>query len=431
VRQPFAASTSFLGIKLLIQPIVRIILAASCAILIGMIGCATEVTTSTKLQAGNWEMKFEVGDDANRVYIPIDIRVDSLGKITIHNDTEVIQLTEVIHKGDSVHARVAPYLSYLHWKEFNGDSISGYWEDASRDNYKVLFTATPHSENDVVKKAWQKTFDATFSYGTPDQYKAVGIFDRSDNDLSGTFMTETGDYRYLGGDIIDVNDGPSKMSLSCFDGAHLFYFTADVYGDSIKNGMFYSGKHYSEKWNAVVNENAALRDPDSLTILNPGYTSLEFEVRKIEGDTVWFDSVSMGGKVTIVEIFGSWCPNCSDETRFLKTLHEKFGADKLNIIPVAFERGDTFEKQKNAFVNYIGQFEMPFPAYIGGTSSKSECGKVFPALNSIMSYPTTVFLDKKGRVRKIHTGFYGPSTGKYHEFYTERIRLFVEQLINE
>jgi hypothetical protein len=171
-----------------------------------MIGCATEVTTSTKLQAGNWEMKFEVGDDANRVYIPIDIRVDSLGKITIHNDTEVIQLTEVIHKGDSVHARVAPYLSYLHWKEFNGDSISGYWEDASRDNYKVLFTATPHSENDVVKTAWQKTFDATFSYGTPDQYKAVGIFDRSDNDLSGTFMTETGDYRYLGGDIIDEED---------------------------------------------------------------------------------------------------------------------------------------------------------------------------------------------------------------------------------
>jgi hypothetical protein len=49
----------------------------------------------------------------------------------------------------------------------------------------------------------------------------------------------------------------------------------------------------------------------------------------------------------------------------------------------------------------------------------------------VLSYPTTVFVDKKGKVRKIHTGFNGPATGeKFTEFKTE-FKAFVGELLAE
>jgi hypothetical protein len=53
----------------------------------------------------------------------------------------------------------------------------------------------------------------------------------------------------------------------------------------------------------------------------------------------------------------------------------------------------------------------------GGTSKKSEAAKTLPMLNHIMSYPTTIFIDRKGKIKKIQTGFNGPGTGKIYEDY--------------
>jgi len=52
-------------------------------------------------------------------------------------------------------------------------------------------------------------------------------------------------------------------------------------------------------------------------------------------------------------------------------------------------------------------------------------------LNHIMSYPTSIFLDKKGEIRKIRTGFYGPGTGKYYTEYTQNTNDFIQELLAE
>jgi hypothetical protein len=75
------------------------------------------------------------------------------------------------------------------------------------------------------------------------------------------------------------------------------------------------------------------------------------------------------------------------------------------------------------------EMALDYPVFLGG--QKRQAGEVFPMLNKIMSFPTTIFLDKKGEVRKIHTGFYGPGTGDYYTHYTDRIELFVSQLLDE
>ena len=59
-----------------------------------------------------------------------------------------------------------------------------------------------------------------------------------DGRVTGTFLTETGDYRYLEG----VVDGDS-LKLSCFDGSHAFLFHAALDQDSFR-GRFWSGTHW-------------------------------------------------------------------------------------------------------------------------------------------------------------------------------------------
>ena len=52
-------------------------------------------------------------------------------------------------------------------------------------------------------------------------------------------------------------------------------------------------------------------------------------------------------------------------------------------------------------------------------------------LNKIISYPTTIFIDKKGNVRKIYTGFSGPATGEAYTDFVKETTEFVEMLLRE
>jgi thiol-disulfide isomerase/thioredoxin len=201
--------------------------------------------------------------------------------------------------------------------------------------------------------------------------------------------------------------------------------------DSIIDGSFYSGKHWSEPWDARKDENAGLHDPDSLTYIVPGSGAFGFSAKNMQGDPVLFGADQFKEKLTVVQLFGSWCPNCADESRWLSEVYNKYNSQGLQVIPVAFERGDDFEAQKQGVQRLWKSLEMPYQPFIGGRANKGEASQVFPMLNKVMSYPTAIIIDKKGEVRKIHTGFYGPGTGKYYHHHTERLELFLRQLLEE
>jgi hypothetical protein len=48
-----------------------------------------------------------------------------------------------------------------------------------------------------------------------------------------------------------------------------------------------------------------------------------------------------------------------------------------------------------------------------------------------VAFPTTIFIDKKGQVRHIHTGFSGPGTGKYYDQYVEEFNRLIDKLVSE
>jgi peroxiredoxin len=258
-----------------------------------------------------------------------------------------------------------------------------------------------------------------------EEYIGKGIFLQEDNRVTGTFRTTTGDYRYLDG----VMDGDS-LKLSAFDGAHAFLFTAKV-TDSSMNGVFYSGNHFKEPFVSTRNDSYELPDPDSLTFINEGYDKLTFSFPDSDKNMVSLDDVEYQNKVVIVQLMGTWCPNCLDESKFLVDYLKK--NKDLKVIGLAFESAKTEEKAFKGIERLKDRIELSYPILLAqfGSVDKLEAQQKLPMLNHILSYPTTIFIDKKGTVRKIHTGFNGPATGdKYVEF-KKNFNEIVTKLLNE
>lgn len=338
----------------------------------------------------------------------------------------MVPTTDYKMDGDTVQFRIAHYPSYIRYHADSEKAFSGRWIDSARADYSIPFSATLQGPTRSTFPSLGNNNDrykVTFDPGSEHAYSAQGLLSPGAGPCSGTFLTETGDYRFLQG-----SKGDQKLILSCFDGAHLFFFASDVEGDSLTNGVFRSGKHYSSTWEGVRNDHFTLADPDSLTYLNDGYSGeFSFQVLDHTGDIKEFSNSDYQGKLSIIQIFGSWCPNCLDENKYYADLHARYASRGLQIIPVAFERQTDF----GANVSTIGrQFEglgITYPFYIGGTSSKAEASRVFSQLNQVISYPTSIFLDSNGKVLRVHTGFYGPGTGEAYDTFVSTTEAFIEE----
>jgi thiol-disulfide isomerase/thioredoxin len=389
-----------------------------------------KTATPKRLLPGAYTVLFNTGE----IEIPARLRITEDYKWCFHNWNETIVLDSVVLSDSLFRIKMPLFNTALEGRILTDSTFEGVWKDFSRDaDYSINFrgqrtalsniTCDPGMEDSGNKSV----YDVTFSPLSPEDIsKAVGEFYRKNDRLVGTFMTESGDYRYLQG----YHTG-SSMELSSFDGAHLFYFCANVTNDSLTDGKFYSGKHWQEDWEAGLNAGARLRDPDSLTYVTRREESFRFYAFNGEQDSVLFDSSFFRNKVTIVQIFGSWCPNCTDESLFMKELYARHQHQGLEIIPVAFERTIDFQVSKNAVMNQFRELGLQYAPYFGGIGGKGNAAKVFSQLNTISSFPTTIFIDKSGKVRKIHTGFYGPGTGEHYLNNTAELSAFVESLLAE
>ena len=382
-----------------------------------------------KLQTGTWRAILEVQDNNE---LPFIFEVESEGHLKIYNAEEVIAVDDIQYRNDSVYIQMPVFPTYIAAKFVNKETLKGSFFDNER-NREVPFSATYGIAKrfDTSKSAlanitgnWQTVFSPGIQ---EDKYIAKGIFNQDGNNVTGTFRTTTGDYRYLEGAI----DG-NEFKLSTFDGSHAFLFIGTATDNTMK-GMFYSGSHFKEPFVAKRNETYELTHADSLTVLKEGYDRFEFSFPDSEGNLVSHDDERFKNKVVLVQIMGSWCPNCLDESKFYSH-HYNANKDKdFEIVALAVEHART---ETQAFKNIkrlqdkIG-IEYPILLAQTGTSSKTETQKKLPMLNHVLSYPTTIYVDKKGEVRKIHTGFNGPATGeKYIAFKTE-FESFVSKLLSE
>lgn len=389
-----------------------------------------------QLQEGVWRGELTLSKDK----LPFNFEVEKKGKDSlvwvIFNDTERIRATETHQKGDSLYVRMPVFDSEFQLKIGNdGKSVSGVWVNHARKEKNVLafsavagdarrFISTQPQLNQPFEGKWEVHFSPD---SKADAYPAIGEFRQTENgNIAGTFLTETGDYRYLEG----MMDG-TQLKLSCFDGAHAFLFTANRSANDSLSGFFYSGLHHEEPWVGWRNAAFELQAADSLTFLKPGYEKVDFSFPDTDGKTVSLSDDAFKNKVVLVQIMGSWCPNCMDETYLFTQWHEKYQSQGLEIVALAFERSKDLTEATRTVARVKNYFGAKYPFLIAGTSDRTEAGQALPMLNAIMGYPTTIFIDKKGKVRKIHTGFSGPGTGKHYTAFVSETTAFVEKLLKE
>lgn len=344
--------------------------------------------------------------------------------IKVINGNEVIEVSEINHFEDSLLFKM-PLFDNEFKGTFKNDRINGNWYNyAKSKDYKLPLIAKPAQTIPRRKPNIDLTgkWETKFLKNTEKEYKAIAELKQNGNTLTGTFLTETGDYRFLSGKV-----NTNQFYLSAFDGAHAFHFNGELV-DSILNGTFYSGNHYKADFVAVRNDTSTLRDASTLTYLKEGYDKLSFAFNNENGDLVSLSDEKYRNKVVIVQILGTWCPNCMDESRLYADLHNRYEADGLEIIGLAFETGKDEVRIFENLKRYKKQMGINYEILWAGKASKKYAAEVLPALNHVMSFPTSIFIDKTGKVQRVHTGFSGPATSKYKAYVSE-LDVFLKELL--
>lgn len=399
-------------------------------LLITALSCETKTQTIT---AGFWRTSLTVQDQEQLPFI-FESKTD--GTLVIYNAEERIVVDEIIIEGDSVRIQTPVFEGYFAGV-FSGDGkeISGDFIKPSLDrvvpfsmkfgeNERFLSSSNSNQLNLNISGSWETVFSADVP---EDRYIAKGTFVQQGNHITGTFRTTTGDYRYLEGAM----DG-NQFKLSTFDGAHAFLFTGTA-TDSTLDGSFYSGNHWKEPFRAKRNENYELPDAKDLTYLKEGYESIVFSFPDSDGTMVSLSDDRFKNKVVLVQILGSWCPNCLEETKFYVDYLKKHPNIDLEIIGLAFEYAPTKEKALESIKRLTDRLEVPYPVLLAqfGTSDKKLANEKLPMLNHILSYPTTIYIDREGAVRRVHTGYNGTATGEQHTAFATDFESFVNELLME
>jgi len=389
--------------------------------------------TNVILVEGDWLLEFQLSE-INIAPVNFNlVKKDSLYEVEFSNANEKILAKDVVVSNDRITIHDPIFNTWFEGKIINPTTIKGHWYKDGED-YSVPFNATYGGKSRFKKpdKLFKTNGNITgrwevdFSNNNPDDhYKAIGEFQQVDNYVTGTFMTETGDYRYLEGNMYNNN-----LYLSCYDGSHLFLFKATLVGEKLTGG-FWSGTHWEEPWVATRNENFELTNPDSLTYLKEGYSKLAFTFPNIAGEDVSLTDEKYNGKVVVVNVMGPWCPNCKDETAYLSELYKKNHENGLEIIALSYGKSESFDTARDNILKVKTFFDADYDFLIAGKANKISAAKSLPMLNHIMSYPTTIFIDRNGIIRKIRTGFYGPGTGSHYTRYTEQINDLITKLLAE
>ena len=386
---------------------------------LGLFLTACQPEVQPELVEGPWHAQLRVMDGYDLAFtFNLDKKEGAL-IMTMANAEERITVDEITLEKDSFFIQMPIYEGYLTGR-YTDSIMTGTYVKESLDRFvpfsahagqQPRFTVREKSTQDV-----SGTWETTFDLDAVDPYIAKGIFSQAGDRVTGTYRTAKGDYRYLDG----VMDGDS-LKLSAFDGAHAFLFVARV-TDSTMQGAFYSGNHSKELFTAQRNEDFELPDPNELTYLKEGYDRIEFAFPDEQGKIVTLEDPQFQDKAVLIQIMGTWCPNCLDESRFLSNYMATREYEDLVVVALAFEYAKTEERAFRGIRRLKDRLGINYPILLAqvGTSNKSKANEKLPMLNHVLSYPTTIFLDKKGAVRSIHTGFNGPATGEpYEEFKRE------------
>ena len=409
-------------------------IAVAGALLAVLVACSKPVSEpqAPVLQTGYWqatitlpggeiETAFEISNDGGQ------------WRASLINSQERVRVDEVSFVDGQLTLRFPAFnnhiIATLHENRLAGElTIVRRFGETQTMPFQAIYGGARESESgESPRHDLSGRWAVSFHEPDGENTASIGEFAQRGSRLFGTFLNPNGDHRFLAGHVVG-----DRFRMSTFDGAHAFIFSGRIGEDGeISNADFWSSTNWHQKWSAVRDDEVVLPDAFTRTWLKPGYEKFEFEFPNTEGELVSLADDRFDGKVVIVTVAGTWCPNCNDEARFMAPFYEEHRDDGLEVVALMFEHFEDFDLAAKQVIALRSKFDIKYEMLIAGISDKARASDALPALSAILAFPTTIFIDRSGRVRNIHTGFSGPGTGEHYVALQEKFDSLVSTMLAE
>lgn len=356
------------------------------------------------------------------------------GKTTVAflNGKEALKTTDIQYDKDTITINMPVFESSFRFKAIGDDSLSGYWvRRLPTSEMRLPVTAVVSNERFAVTKA--AAIDATGKYainfvkkdGKPDP--AIAEFKQIGSTITGSILTPSGDYRYMEGRV-----SGDSLWLSTFDGVHALVVAGKIDKKTATiSGDLWSGAKAHESYSGKKEANPTLPNTAAMYVKDGETGHLNFQFRDLDGKMVSINDARFKNKVVIIDLMGSWCPNCMDETAFLSDFYKKNKNRGVEVIGLAYEYSDDFARSQKSLDKFRKKFDVTYPMLITGVTvmDPQRTEKTLPQLTQIKMFPSTIILDKTGKVSYIDTGFQGPGTGEYYTQFVKEFNEKIDQLL--
>ncbi len=327
--------------------------------------------------------------------------------------------------GDSVLLEIGDYAAAIRARVTRDSLVGSYRNVGNRGPRTIPFRASRGSwpaapPPESILGRWDAFFNPE---GSPSP--RVLELRRTERGLEGTIISNTGDSGLFWGGM--ENGG---FVMSHFDGSFVYMLTGALEGDTLK-GIFHAGLTSQRPFVAVRSTGAPHLTPPDRLVEADTTSAFEWAFPDLDGNLVTNSDERFRGKVVIVEIFGTWCPTCHDSAPIMVDLYRRFRGRGLEVVGLAYEvTGDP--AIDGALVRrFADKFGIDYPLLLAGVNDDESPNATQPQLDGPIAFPTTIFLDATGKVRRVHAGFYGPALGGMNEALERELIEFTEQLLGE
>jgi thiol-disulfide isomerase/thioredoxin len=337
-----------------------------------------------------------------------------------------VSSTQASLSGDALTLRFDQYLAVLDLKLTDG-RLEGQYSRGSRGAYRFKATRVDKAAR-IAESSPAPSIAGEYTIPTQSNKGEAAwrfIVRQNGSDVSAAILRVDGDTGTLTGAWRD-----GKFVLSHFSGARPSVLevtpAADGTLDILQNGK---NKLVAVKADsAKARDVAAPTDPAKHTTINNRDERFQFALPDLDGRTVADTDPRFQGKVVIISITGSWCPNCHDEAPFLAELQRKYRKKGLEVVAFSFEEAEqlTNPTRLRAFVKEYG---LDYTVLLAG--EPAQLAEKVPQVSNLNSFPTTLFVGRDGKLKSTHAGFPSPASGNYYKQARKDITALVERLLEE
>jgi thiol-disulfide isomerase/thioredoxin len=363
------------------------------------------------LRAAGWDGVWRVTLAAKGGEIPFGLEVKTSGGKTsawLLNAPERMRVETASIAGDTLTLEFPSYGSKMELTRGADDRLTGQATLVRRTGPAVIAASGERGSWRFTPKTGTAKADFNGRWQLrhgPNKTPGEASFRQSGSRVSGSVQLPSGDFRYLSGDVIG-----DTLYLSTFDGNWASLWTARAEKGALVDGKVFAltGGNVATPWTAT---RAPREKMEAVAVEKAPVKRFDFRFPDSKGRMVALSDPQFRGKVVVVTLGGTWCPNCHDEAIFMGPYAIKHRPEGLEVIALQFEYGTDAARANRLMDNFARRYKLPYPQLLAGEPTPESTKAALPGVGPVKVYPTTLFIGRDGTLREVHVGWAGPATG--------------------